>query len=360
MKQLNSTSREQQEQVQISPEWVRLSAAAAIALGLGRGRMYREATCNCVNLLQNYPEGCYANCAYCGLARERPGVPTDNTFIRVGWPLFETERIVQAIAARESSIGRICISQVQDHRAYADLIELERQVRFHTSLPISALVSTTLLDEEKLTQIQAAGADMIGIGLDAASERVFSQTRGRAARSPHRWDQHWEIVELARRLYGPFNVNCHIVVGLGETDRELIELFYYLYQLQVACYLFSFNPEPGTAMQNMPRPPLRRWRRIQLVKHLIEDAGVARDRIEFDELGNLIRLRVDPVLVEQVIDQGVAFMTDGCPNVHGELACNRPYGSYRPGEDFRDYPFKPSLADLSAIRSQLAIGELTA
>ena len=114
MAQVALNQREQQEQLQISPDWVRISAAAAMTIGLQSGRTYRDATCTCVNLLQNYPEGCYANCAYCGLARERPGVPVDNTFIRVGWPLFETERVTQAIADHAARVGRICISQVQD------------------------------------------------------------------------------------------------------------------------------------------------------------------------------------------------------------------------------------------------------
>ena len=60
--------------------------AAAIELGLKPGRMIRGCSCGCINLLQTYPHGCAANCSYCGLARERPGLAEDNTFIRVSWP----------------------------------------------------------------------------------------------------------------------------------------------------------------------------------------------------------------------------------------------------------------------------------
>ncbi len=353
------SQRDQAQKLQISPEWVRISAAAAMTLGLKTGRTYRGAACRCINLLQNYPEGCYANCTYCGLARERPGVPVDNTFIRVAWPLYETDRVARAIADREDQIGRICIAQVQDNRAYADLIEMEQRVRAASDVPISALVSATLLDQDRLEQIKQAGADIIGVGLDAASEEVFYRTRGKGARGPHDWHYHWKIVELASRLYGPMKVNCHIVVGLGETDRDLINLFYKLKSMQVAGYLFSFNPEPDTAMRKVPCAPLRRWRRIQLIKYLIEQHDLPPEMIEFDGTGTIARLKANGSLVEKAVAEGRAFMTNGCPDKQGELACNRPYGSYRPGEAFRDYPFSPLADDLHVIRDQVRLEELT-
>jgi glycine cleavage system H protein len=42
----------------------------------------------------------------------------------------------------------------------------------------------------------------------------------------------------------------------------------------------------------------------------------------------------------------------------GELACNRPFGSYRPGEEFRDYPFKPTPDDLALVRQELQLDGL--
>ena len=54
-----------------SPEYVQMSTAAAITLGLMNGKMHRCTCTRCLNLLLSYPEGCRANCAYCGLARHR-------------------------------------------------------------------------------------------------------------------------------------------------------------------------------------------------------------------------------------------------------------------------------------------------
>lgn len=341
-----------------SPEYVRISIAAAMAIGLKGGETYRHVHCDCVNLLLNYPEGCFANCSYCGLARERPGLAQDNTFIRVGWPVYATDLVAEKIAEHQRSVGRVCIAQVQDPRAYRDLIEVSERIRRLTDIPISALVMATLLDEEKLLRIREAGADIIGVGLDAASEEVFYRTRGRGVRGPHSWTQHWQILRAARRLYGPYKVNAHVIVGLGETDRELIELFYQLRAEQIAAYLFSFNPEPGTEMAEVSRAPIVRLRRIQLTKYLIEERDLPREAIHFDEAGQLSRVHASAAFIDSAIDEGIPFMTNGCPDRNGKLACNRPFGSYRPGEEFRDYPFQPTADDLVTIRTQTRVEEI--
>jgi biotin synthase len=51
-------------------------------------------------------------------------------------------------------------------------------------------------------------------------------------------------------------------------------------------------------------------------------------------------------------------MTDGCPSENGEPGCSRPYGSYRPSEPYRDFPFQPEADDLAQIRAELALEEL--
>ena len=350
----------QDQYYQISPEYVRISVAAAIELGLAPGRI-NGCSCNCINLLQNYPQGCAANCTYCGLARERPGLAEENSFIRVDWPLFSTDLVADKIAEKESvdTVGRVCIAQVQDHRATRDLVDMADRVhRAAPEVPISALVTATLLDEDSLHEIKQAGVDIIGVGLDAVSEDVFVRTRGKLAKGPHQWDQHWEIVRAARRIYGPMKVNCHLIVGLGETDKEMFDMIFQLKSEQIAGYLFSFNPEPGTEMQHVPRAPLERWRRIQYVKFLIENHNLAPDALEYSDAGDLIKLTPSESAAKIAFDSGHAFMTNGCPDRHGVMACNRPYGSYRPGEEFRDYPFLPDDEERAVIAKQSKLGEV--
>ncbi len=83
-----------------SPEYVQISTAAAITLGLMPGKMYGCGCTRCLNLLLTYPEGCRANCAYCGLARHREADRdyADRNFIRVDWPAVPMAEIVEKVA----------------------------------------------------------------------------------------------------------------------------------------------------------------------------------------------------------------------------------------------------------------------
>ena len=361
MESVTVSAPRQAQQRDISPAYARISMAAAITLGLKPGRFLRDCACGCINLLQVYPEGCFANCAYCGLARKRPGAPESNSFIRVAWPVYSTALIARCIAEkdRREEVGRVCISQVQDHRANGDLLSMVEVVHEAAPrVPIAALVNATTMDAAWLARLKEAGVTNIGIGLDGASPEIFERRRGRAAGGPHTWARHRDVARLAQSMFGPWNVNCHVIVGLGETDRDLIRLFESLKRECISAYLFSFNPEAGTAMQDVPRQPITRHRRIQLAKHLIETGGIDGSSIAHDTRGLIAGFDANPHLIHEAVRSGVPFMTNGCPDRHGSLACNRPYGSYRPGEEYRDYPFQPGNEDLHEIRWQLKLEEI--
>jgi biotin synthase len=340
---------------QESPAYVRTSLAAAITLGLSPGRFYRDIQCGCINLLLHYDGGCRANCAYCGLARTRPKGEEGNSFIRVDWPTVSTAEVIERLARYQQRVKRVCVSMVQHPRAYHDLVTVSRQVMERVDRPLSALVTASLMNRERLVSLKQMGADMVGLGLDAASQRVFTQTRGRAIGGPHQWEQHWQVIQEARQVFGPFRVNAHLIVGIGETDREMVETLYRLQGMQVCAYLFSFYPEADSRMARRRRPPLARYRRLQLVKHLIEAEGLAQRDIVFDERGRVAGLRVPRDLVERAIESGAPFITGGCPDRHGDLACTRPFANSRPGEPFRNYPFWPEPEDILDIRKQLRL-----
>ena len=107
-----------------SPDYVKISQASAISLGLVRGRMYRGAVNRCVNLLVHYPEGCSANCAYCGLAKKRPGTFRDKSFIHVTWPIYPLDEIIDTIRHAPSYVKRTCISMITNGKCPRDTLEV--------------------------------------------------------------------------------------------------------------------------------------------------------------------------------------------------------------------------------------------
>ncbi len=342
----------------VSPDWVRISYASALALRFKSGQFVRPFDFGGINLLLNYAEGCRSDCGYCGLAVSREGAYEDKSFIRVEWPLVETDELVERLARFQESLTRLCISMVTHGRAFPDTLEIARRIRRRVNAPLSILVAPPTLDRDRLAALKEAGADMIGIGLDAVTEELFRSTRGDVPRGGLSWDQYWQIVHQARELYGPWQVNCHTLVGLGESDRDLMEIFERLLDRQIFSYLFCFNPEPDSRMAGHPKSAVGRWRRIQLAKFLLEECGLDGSAFGYDDQGSLWRIRAPEELVHRVVEEGYAFMTNGCPGAGGEPGCTRPMGSWRPGEETRDYPWRPSRDDRRLIVSQLRLDEL--
>lgn len=345
---------------QISPEWVRVSAASAIALQFRSGRFSREFAFGGINLLLNYEDGCRSDCAYCGLARTRPGDYEDKSFIRVDWPLLKTSELVDRMAEKEESLTRLCISMVTSPLAYKDTVEITREIRSKVKTPLSILVAPPTLNRKKLENFREIGVDMIGVGLDAVTEGLFRSLRtdvpaGGAGLS---WEKYWSVVDDARDIFGPWKVNCHTVVGLGESDSDLVSMFFRLKEREIFPYLFCFNPEPDSRLGEHPKSSISRWRRIQLAKHLIEKYDYGEEAFEFNDSGDLIHMTGRMEQVEDVVATAVPFMTDGCPGENGESGCTRPYGSYRPTEEFRDFPFLPDGSDLPGIRRELNLRDL--
>lgn len=349
------------EEKKLSPKYVRLSGASALALRLQSGRFARDFDFGGINLLLNYDNGCLSDCAYCGLARTRPGDYEDKSFIRVDWPLFETDEVIERMVKYEAKLTRLCISMVTHGSAYRDTAEITEKIVQKIRTPLSLLVAPPTLNREKLQHYKDLGADMIGVGLDAVNENVFFDRRTNVPNGGLKWSNYWDVINHSREIYGPWKVNIHTVVGLGETDRDLVNTFYDLKERQILAFLFCFNPEPDSRMGDHPKSPIKRWRRIQLVKHLIENYDLDRRSISFDEEDNIVKLDSSVSQINHVLkslDGGVPFMTDGCQGVNGEPGCSRPYGSYRPSESYRDFPFQPEPDDLTLIRSELNLAEL--
>ncbi len=346
------------EEQRVSPEWVRISMASAIALRFRSGKFSRDFDFGGINLLLNYDEGCLSDCGYCGLARTRPGDYNDKSFIRVEWPLVRTDELVERMAKHESKLTRLCISMVTHGHAYRDTCDITERIAARVKTPLSILVAPPTLNRERIEHFKAIGVDMIGIGLDAVTEDLFRNLRTDVPAGGLKWEKYWEVVMDSREVFGPWKVNVHTLVGLGEADQDLIELFVKLRDRQIFPYLFCFNPEPDSRMAEHPKSPIQRWRRVQLAKHLIETEDWDLDRFRFDADGNLLNMRGDESFVNGVVDTGVPFVTNGCPGESGEPGCTRPYGSYRPSESFRDFPFVPTGDDLIEIRQQMALDDV--
>jgi len=334
-----------------SPDHVRISHAAAMTLGLEGGRFWRGAKLTCINLLLVYEDGCTANCAYCGLARERGG---SESFIRVAWPVFPVATIAERVKSCPDA-HRVCISMITRPRAVADSIAIASAIRAECDVPISGLISPTVVRKDDLVALKEAGIDKIGIALDAATELVFDRLRGRQARGPHRWDRYWGCFAEAVEIFGQGQAGSHLIVGLGETEKEMVEALQRVHDLGGVNHLFSFYPEADTALEDEVPPPMEQYRRIQLAAEIIDRGLASLGDFGFDDTtGEIGHFGISANELERLIDEGTAFMTRGCVGRSGDVACNRPFANSAAGPGLRNYPFQPNAEDIALIRRQLA------
>jgi lipoyl synthase len=348
-----------------SPEYVQMSTAAAITLGIMKGRMYRCACTRCLNLLLTYPEGCRANCAYCGLARHREAERNyaDRNFIRVDWPAVPLGQVIDMVArgGQASPFHRMCISMITHPRSDADAVTVLKQWTDRVdpnAIPVSILSNPTTMQRADVQRLRDLGADIFTVALDAATPAIFERTRGKGVQSPHSWKKYWEILMNARDIFGPQKFGAHIIVGMGETEYDVLTLVQRLVDLGGHSHMFCFFPEHGSLMDHLPATPRDQWRRVQLGRYLIDYRGVRVERMKFDGEGRVTAYGVPQAELDDVIDAGVAFRTSGCPGKFADdvSACDRPYGD-SPPSNIASFPFPPNKRDLGKIRRQLRIVE---
>ena len=336
-----------------SPDYVRVSTAADLALGFSSGSFYRGAQLYCVNLLLYYSDGCKANCLYCGQAREAVGEAMCKTLIRVEWPL---RRLDDVVGRMRRLIGggcfmrpyRVCVASITNGKAIRGELEVVSRVYGSLRIPVTALISPTIFNRRRMEELHEAGAERIGIAIDCATPEIFDALRGHGARGPHRWEVYRQGVLDAVKVVGEGKVGIHLIVGLGETEEEAARLIQWAHDVGAETHLFSFYPEPGSLLEGWVRPDLGQYRRVQLARYLIDMGYASVDDFDFNEYGQIVGFGVSQSLLEEVVRSGEPFMTSGCPG------CNRPYANERPGEEPRNFPFKPSPLDIARIRRELS------
>ena len=344
-----------------SPDYVQMSTAAAITLGLQPGRMYRCSCTRCLNLLLTYPEGCRANCAYCGLARHREAKRdyADRNFIRVDWPAAPLAAIVERVAAQGAAtpFHRMCISMITHPRSDADtrsVLKAWTDRIAPETVPVSILSNPTTMTRADVAALKELGAEIFTVALDACTPAIFDRTRGRGVMSPHRWEKYWEIFRDAVDIFGPEKTGMHLIIGMGESEQEALAVVQQVRDHGGHSHLFAFFPEHGSLMDHLPATPRDQWRRVQLARYLIDYRGMRVEQMRFDDRGQVAGFGLPQTELDEMIGLGLPFRTSGCPGkVRADLsACDRPYGD-SPPRDIASYPFQPNGGDLRHIRRQL-------
>jgi len=270
---------------------------------------------------------------------------------RISWPIFSVKNVLNGVkkAVKDGKIKRVCFQALNYPKVFIHLIALTNAIHQEIDVPIS--ISCQPLNNENIRQLAEAGAERIGIPLDAATEELFDKIKGSATGGPYRWKKQFKLLHEAADIFGRGKVSTHLIVGLGETDKEMVELIQRCADMGVLPALFAFTPILGTSLQNKAQPSIQRYRRIQVARHLIVHEITRYENMGFDEKGRIRDFGVEEQALSQILGTGKPFLTSGCPN------CNRPYYNEKPGGPLYNYPKNLTRKEFPLIRKQLGLKE---
>jgi biotin synthase len=319
---------------------VRLSLGTAGVLGLAQVRQSDPPTTAYLML-----EGrCAADCAFCPQARTAQG--RADRLSRVTWPAFPDEEFLAALSGGD--FHRACLQVVNSpgwqERLEAFLTALDGVDHPPVSLSVRPGGSVA-----EIGRWLTHGVERVGIPLDAATPDLYRRIKGGS------FDETLDLLAAAAAAF-PGRISTHLIVGLGETEREAAGMLLRLHRLGLRVGLFAFTPVPGTVLAGNPPPHLGVYRRLQVARWFLATGRVlaAGEPFSFDGEGRLVGFGLSGADLREALAGGEAFRTSGCPD------CNRPYYNERPGGVTYNYPRPLSEAETVQALVETGLLELAA
>jgi len=313
----------------VTIEKIRLSVGSASVLDLGALPQFKNPSTTCY--VMTFTEGhCIANCGFCPQARSSRS--SIEKLSRVTWPIFFFKDFLTKLKYMPFSkkFKRICIQTLNYPENFDDLIEIITQIRIHTNIPISVAIPPFL--KEQLKELKIKGVERVGIALDGATSEVFEKIKGSKIGGPYIWEEHFQKLNEALEIFSPGFVSTHIIIGLEETEKQVIELIEELYNLGIIVSMFAFTPIKGTKFENIPQPAILSFRKLQLGRFLIFNNKRKLKDFTFNTRGQIININISKKDLNMIINDTNAFLTSGCPG------CNRPYYTSKPSGPIYNYP----------------------
>jgi len=266
-------------------------------------------------------EKCQNSCQFC--AQSRDSSARADRLSRITWSEFPRQEAAQAVgtAFQAGQLQRACLQIVKGSQSWQTSIIALAALTQESSVPVC--ISTDIETVAQAKELFARGADRISIALDAATAELYQRVKG------GEWTKRWELLQHCAHEF-PGKVSTHLIVGLGETEEEMITTIGNCQDNSIQVGLFAFTPVRGTAWADKPPPAIEQYRRVQIAHFLLKQ-DYSRDVFQY-QAGKLIGVCLPQKEMEAVLADGKAFETSGCSG------CNRPYYNERPGGVMYNYP----------------------
>jgi biotin synthase len=189
--------------------------------------------------------GCPEDCQFCSQSAQfdTPVMAT---------PFLDTDEVLAA-AKETADLGatEFCIVLAvrgPDERTMERILELVPLIHGETGLDVA--VSAGILDRDQARRFAAGGVHRYNHNLES-SRSFFPQIV-----TTHSFQERWDTCELVNEV--GMELCCGVLLGMGETDAQRIELLGQLQELGPAEVPVNFlNPRPGTPLELRPLTPAK-------------------------------------------------------------------------------------------------------
>lgn len=323
------------------PQKIRVSIGTAALLNLKKIKLNANPTT--AYFMTYFDKKCTANCGFCTQARE--STSDADMLSRIYWPPYDIKIVLDRLKKhieKERILRRICLQTI-------NVPELDDYISFFLTkireykieIPISIAIHAT--NKEKYIRYKELGVSEIGISIDTATPELFEKIKGFGVGNSYTWDKYIDALKNAVEIFGIGHVSTHLIIGLGETEKEAIKFIQDMYDMGVSVGLFAFTPMKGTLLEYQKPPDIRKYRRVQLARYLITNRLSFFDRMAFSTDGKITDFGIDETRLIEIIRKGVPFLTSGCKD------CNRPFYNEIPRKELFNYPFIPSDSQIEKI-----------
>jgi biotin synthase len=194
-----------------------------------------------LHVLENAKQGnCPEDCGFCSQSSKHAS-PSGEA------PMKSVDELVAgARRAASARAKRYCMVTATRGPSQRDLDTIcEAATRIKAELDIELCASLGILTEAKAQRLAASGVDRFNHNLET-SERHYG-----AIVSTHTWRDRVETVQLAKRA--GMDTCCGGIVGLGESEEDLLDLAFALRDLDVDSVPVNFlDARPGTPLASYP------------------------------------------------------------------------------------------------------------
>ncbi|AFC27467.1 BioB [Paenibacillus mucilaginosus 3016] len=192
-----------------------------------------------LNLIINAKSGlCPEDCGYCSQSIVSKAAITK-------YPLLEKETLVDgARKAMELKVGTYCIvasGRGPTGRELDQVVEAVKEIK--STMPMKICACLGILSEEQAVKLKEAGVDRYNHNLNTSKANFGNIT------TTHTYDDRVETLEKAKAAGMSPCSGC--IIGMGETNEEIVEMAYALRELDADSIPVNFlNSIPGTPLEN--------------------------------------------------------------------------------------------------------------